>query len=102
MSFVRNRQFAGLNELRLKQKTRPVLSYIPWHLPSPLLTTFEDVYLGSVIARAKPAVRRVLTRMVPPRSALDLSASHRPKIHSADQFGPAIFDGDSLVFDKSG
>src|SRR5262245_65592064 len=35
----------------------------------------------------------VLTRLVAPRSALDLPASHHPKIHSADQLGPACLSG---------
>jgi hypothetical protein len=35
----------------------------------------------------------VLTRLMPPRSTLDLPVSHYPKIHSADQLGPVCLGG---------
>src|SRR5262249_19805940 len=41
---------------------------------------------------------RALTRLVPPHSALDLPASHHPKIHSADQLGPACLSGFESYF----
>src|SRR5262249_44945068 len=35
----------------------------------------------------------ILTRLIPPRSALELPVSHHLKIHSADQLGPVSLGG---------
>src|SRR5262249_40456229 len=49
---------------------------------------------GRAIHKRQARLRvHVLTRLIPPRSALELPVSHHLKIHSADQLGPVRLGG---------
>src|SRR5262249_46409205 len=49
---------------------------------------------GRAIHKRQARLRvHVLTRLIPPRSALELPVSHHLKIHSADQLGPVSLGG---------